>query len=297
MSSVIYRQSFPDLPELRAAIAARRASGAGWPTVVIETTTQATERQKIDGPLSLFIVKHGTAEVSCGNFKGQVSPLHAILTHGHEPYSLVYEGRATTQNFHFADDVVNDVVPGPVECKAMVIDAHRRSMIDTAVSTMSTGELLQQQEATLLLLAHLLSWYRKMPTQVSLPVGRNAAERYDVLQRLMRCRELLHYSPHDRVSLDELAAVAYMSKYHFLRSFKHVFGIAPSAYHQHVRMVAATELMRSSDDPLTVIAEHVGYESVGTFAATYRRIMGVTPGSVRAQQTAISKNAYAAASF
>lgn len=296
MSHVVYRRSFPVLAELKASIASNRASGKGWPTVVIETSTQPTERLRIDGPLSLFMVDNGAAEITCGSFSGHARPLTAILTHGQEPYSLIYEQAAAVRNIHFADDLVHDVMQRPFECQELVIDPKRRVLINSAARTISEGELLQQQETTLLLLAHVLSWYHGMPAAISLPAGRNAAERHDVLQRLMRCRELLHFSTNERVTLDELASIACMSKYHFLRSFKHVFGFAPSAYHQHVRMIAATQLIRTTEEPLTVIAEHVGYESVGTFAATYRRVMGVTPGTVRLQQRAISKNTFAVAS-
>lgn len=296
MSSVIYRRSFPALPELKDSIANSRASGTGWPTVVIETRTQPTERLKIDGPLSLFMVDQGTAEISCGSFSGHARPLTAVLTHGQEPYSLIYEHTAVVRNIHFADDLVHDVIGRSFDCQEVVVDPNRRAVINRAVRALSTGLLMQQQESTLLLLANVLSWYHGMPAEIVLPTGRNTAERHNVMRRLMRCRELLHFSTCERVTLDDLASVACMSKYHFLRSFKLAFGCTPSAYHQHARMVAATHLIRSTEDPITVIAERVGYDSVGTFAATYRRVMGVTPGAVRLQQRAITKNVFVVSS-
>src|SRR6266576_6982599 len=78
-----------------------------------------------------------------------------------------------------------------------------------------------------------------------------------------------------------VAAVAYMSEAHFIRSFRHVFGETPHRYLQRRRVERSMFLLRETDRSITDICFDVGFMSLGTFSRTFREIVGETPSGYR----------------
>lgn len=83
------------------------------------------------------------------------------------------------------------------------------------------------------------------------------------------------------ISLDELAAVAGMSKYHFLRRYRNLTGRTPMADVRMIRLESARDLVLSTSLPLKVIAEKAGLGDQYHMSRLFRRCMGYSPGSLR----------------
>ncbi len=79
------------------------------------------------------------------------------------------------------------------------------------------------------------------------------------------------------ISLDELAAVAALSPYHFSRTFHRATGQTPNGFVIARRMERAAYLLRHTRFTVAHIAEEVGYRSVRHFALLFRRRMGRSP--------------------
>ena len=84
------------------------------------------------------------------------------------------------------------------------------------------------------------------------------------------------------LNLTELAALASMSKYHFLRTFKHASGMTPYQYILGRRLRAAAAALRTSEEPVALVALDQGFADLSTFNHSFRRVMGVTPTAYRA---------------
>lgn len=78
-------------------------------------------------------------------------------------------------------------------------------------------------------------------------------------------------------SLDELANVAGLSKYHFLRQFSQVVGMTPGAYMRTLRLCHAARKLRTTDMPILDIALSVGFADHPSFSRAFARHMGMTP--------------------
>lgn len=74
-----------------------------------------------------------------------------------------------------------------------------------------------------------------------------------------------------------LAVQLNLSASHFSHAFKQTFGITPLAYVARKRIEAAQEVMRSSDAPLTQIAQAHGFCDQSYFSRTFRRETGLSP--------------------
>jgi AraC-like DNA-binding protein len=79
------------------------------------------------------------------------------------------------------------------------------------------------------------------------------------------------------VTLDELAEVAGLSKYHFLRQFSHVVGMTPGAYLRTLRLCHAARKLRTTDMPILEVALSVGFADHPSFSRAFARHMGMTP--------------------
>lgn len=88
-----------------------------------------------------------------------------------------------------------------------------------------------------------------------------------------------HYA--EPVSLDDMAAAANMSRYHFSRQFKNSCGFSPYEYLILTRINRAKHLLVSSTKPIKVIAQEVGYGSEAAFTNAFASRVGVSPGLFR----------------
>ena len=79
------------------------------------------------------------------------------------------------------------------------------------------------------------------------------------------------------LSLDALAGVAELSKYHFLRQFAEVVGMTPGAYLRSLRLCQAARRLRESNAPILDVALSVGFADHPSFSRAFARYMGMTP--------------------
>ncbi len=87
----------------------------------------------------------------------------------------------------------------------------------------------------------------------------------------------MHDDPAHRWTLQKLAGRAAMSRSIFAQKFKATVGTSPMEYLTRWRMLLAGDKLTSSDDPISVIAQSLGYESESAFSKAFRRVMGCSP--------------------
>lgn len=93
-----------------------------------------------------------------------------------------------------------------------------------------------------------------------------------------RVRQLLNDAPAESYELDQLAGVANLSKFHFVRSFRKCFGVSPFAYLTHRRVSRALEMLRLGD-PIAQAAVENGFYDQAHFTRYFKQIYGVAPGA------------------
>lgn len=99
----------------------------------------------------------------------------------------------------------------------------------------------------------------------------------DVLVHLRRARDHADRSYADPVVLDDLAAIAGLSKYHFLRLFKTTYGVTPAEYVSQRRIERAQDLLRATNLTVTEVCHAVGFSSLGSFSSRFRAVVGESP--------------------
>lgn len=92
--------------------------------------------------------------------------------------------------------------------------------------------------------------------------------------------ELMNDEPDEKHTLEDLARMAGMSKFHFLRSFRHSTGVTPHAYLNLVRIEIARKLILTTDISLSEIALSCGFSDQAHFTRSYKKIYGTPPGAI-----------------
>jgi AraC family transcriptional regulator len=84
------------------------------------------------------------------------------------------------------------------------------------------------------------------------------------------------------LTLDQLAAVARLSPYHFAWQFKAATGRPPHQYLIARRVERAKQLLQAGTDlSLADVAAHAGFSDQSQLSRHFKRLVGVTPGQFR----------------
>ncbi|MHB0951546.1 MAG: helix-turn-helix domain-containing protein [Allorhizobium sp.] len=103
---------------------------------------------------------------------------------------------------------------------------------------------------------------------------------------LKRAIEYMRLRVADDPSLEEIAAAAGLSQFHFLRAFKASTGRTPIQWLQDFRVELASGLLAATDMPLAQLALDVGFKNQSHFTNVFRRATGTTPAQWRARARA-----------
>ncbi len=82
---------------------------------------------------------------------------------------------------------------------------------------------------------------------------------------------------HRPIDLEDAAAQAGLSPFHFLRLFRHVLGVTPHQYLVRSRLRHAARRLADDDSPITDIAYDVGFGDLSNFVRTFHRAAGASP--------------------
>src|SRR5690349_6085671 len=88
-------------------------------------------------------------------------------------------------------------------------------------------------------------------------------------------REYIRANAAEHITLDELAAISGLSRYHLVRSFRRLYGLPPHAYQNALRIAAAREAIRSGIPPSKL---DLGFADQSHLSRFFKRAMVLTPG-------------------
>ena len=129
-------------------------------------------------------------------------------------------------------------------------------------------------EATLATLNSVLVSLSEVPLRVSHRSGTLDS------RRLQRVIAYIHANLTNEITVEELAAAAALSRFHFSRIFKATTGQSPSRFIGQLRLDLAKSLLVEGRS-IAGIAYDCGFSSESNFARSFRRVTGLTPAQHR----------------
>lgn len=110
----------------------------------------------------------------------------------------------------------------------------------------------------------------------------------DVFRRLCRARDRIAANATGAISLEDAAREAGLSKFHFLRIFRQVFGETPQEFRTRLRISRACDLLEWRRDlTVTDVCLEVGFSSLGSFSSLFAKRVGVAPSAYRARSLVV----------
>lgn len=94
---------------------------------------------------------------------------------------------------------------------------------------------------------------------------------------VVRIRDYMLAHIGESISLETLARVACMSRFHFARRFRQSTGCSPMAFLLHMRIQRARCLLEEGESKIADIAAELGFFDQSHFTRTFRRTIGMSP--------------------
>lgn len=100
-------------------------------------------------------------------------------------------------------------------------------------------------------------------------------------RRISAALRYIELNAAEPLTLNELALIAGMSKYHFLRIFRQITGITPYRFLLNARLQTVARELKGSKRSIAAIALDAGFGDLSTFITHFRHTFGVSPSVFR----------------
>lgn len=168
-----------------------------------------------------------------------------------------------------ADEIAEKLVSPPFFSTPFLADTTLNHLFLSLQSTIDQrNSELDQDVALWMFLCHLIRHYASLTQSIS--------HSKTAITEVMRTRDYLHAHYAENISLETLAAIAGLSRFHFCRVFRKVLGVTPNVYQTQLRIAEAKNLLLQGVSIATV-AEMTGFYDQSHFGLYFKRLVGVTP--------------------
>ena len=134
---------------------------------------------------------------------------------------------------------------------------------------------LMQESYCVIALTILCREYEKLQTTV----GKNA---YSDRLFMDSVKMILHNCS-AKLTIEELAQTAGLSRTSYIKRFSEVMGMSPRRFIMSQRISIAKNLLKSTDKPITKIAEETGFYDTAHFSKCFQNAEGVSPTEFRSK--------------
>jgi AraC family transcriptional regulator len=104
----------------------------------------------------------------------------------------------------------------------------------------------------------------------------------DYHERIVRTLVFIQEHLDDNPELDQIAAVAAFSRFHFARVFRALVGETLKEYTRRLRLERAARTLKRRDQPITQLALEAGFETHESFTRAFAAMFGLPPSAYRA---------------
>ncbi|HET6513172.1 MAG TPA: helix-turn-helix transcriptional regulator, partial [Candidatus Kapabacteria bacterium] len=110
--------------------------------------------------------------------------------------------------------------------------------------------------------------------------AKRAPVRVEIQRRLALAQEYIAANLREPLDIGSIAAIASMSKHHFIRSFRQAYKITPYRLIHELRLRAARAELERGEASVTSVARQYRFSSIQTFSKAFKQFFGVAPSTI-----------------
>lgn len=193
---------------------------------------------------------------------------HQYQADADDPWSLYWVHFSGSQSRAFVDHLA---LPTPV----VSLGQHPRLIadFDSLLQVRSTGYNINAFIHAAQILKQMLSYLALLATRQIRQTGHPLD-----LDAIQSCMEE-HLG--GNLNLEQIAAMANLSKYHFSKRYKALTGYSPIQHFIHLKIERACYMLDISTDPVGIVAASLGFEDTHYFSRLFRKVTGISPSQYR----------------
>jgi AraC family transcriptional regulator len=289
---------FPDINWVRGLRNDAMSPANKWKNIALNIKCKQVCRTGVESPYSLFMNRAGHSLCSVNKRQYRVETDCFLLTRPGEQYDLVIDNLQQTEifNIHINKDFFDGWVHALTTPDERLLDnpnVHKDTdpvlftqlyRKDDAFNAL-IGRIAQLDKQDHVgfeyvlgqLIQHLLLSGKEIQGKIAqLPAAKPSVQA-DIYNRLSIAKDYIQSNYSTALNLDELSKETAISKFHFLRLFKSLYGVSPYQYLTHVRMEKAAYLLQATRYPISEISVAVGFEYPNSFIKSFQKVHGVPP--------------------
>jgi AraC-like DNA-binding protein len=157
-------------------------------------------------------------------------------------------------------------------CETTIVDRSLLGALKSFFRSLQGSATIVREQTLLDLLTQFYVGHTRMPQRENYkPTEVRAVE---------TCKEYLAAYLDRNVSLLELSRLARIDRYLLVRSFTHIVGMPPHAWHSQRRLSKCLEML-SRGHPVADVAQATGFADQAHLTRAFKRVTGIAPGKFR----------------
>ncbi|TDE08524.1 helix-hairpin-helix domain-containing protein [Dyadobacter psychrotolerans] len=125
-------------------------------------------------------------------------------------------------------------------------------------------------------------WFESPQYQTGkqIPPAHEATQK-DLHKKLKLALAYMTKHPEEKITIAQLADLAHLSQYHFIRCFRSAYELTPLQYLTRLRLKQASLLLKKSDTTIGNIVPQCGFENESAFIRLFKKEFRMTPIAYR----------------
>ena len=265
-----------------------------WPNVIQKASTQKYTKHVLESSFTIFSNLEGQAFLDLAGRPLRICESTFLVVNPFQRVHYQVDIRVQAFNVHFNYQQYQKIVSSLLEDSNVLLE--NPNFVDHSIEFTEQLhfkdpvfiQLMQQyrpenEEAFLLSLAtYLVLKEQKNQVKLANIHAVKPSVKKELQKRMLLAKDFI-YSNYDvqGFSVDQLCKEIGMSKYHFLRVFRHFFGCTPYQFLKQIRVFRAGYLLQHTNLEVQEIAYQVGYQEANSFYQVFKQFFKQSPLSYR----------------
>jgi AraC-like DNA-binding protein len=246
----------------------------------------------------IHLVESGTAKIVREDSTCELKKGHLYLTPSYVNHGYECEGKLSLYYIHIYEEMdgrpsIFDLIDFPVEVEAdplMIQLVQRLALISPDLQLELYDPGSYDNSTTLI---KNIALRKTMPRALEMEaraivqqifsrfLARASDKNLDLDQRILKSLHYIHTNIDKPINIEELTALCFLTKDHFIRLFNKYMGCTPGKYINQKKIEKAQQMMMISDVSIKDLAYGLGFENVPYFNRLFKKMTGVNPGSYK----------------